>query len=276
MAYLNWINPADYTMECFLLFDRWALRVIFSDCSKYAWFPDKQRNYKLELAKALYRYPYVYNYARYKAPECWKFIDGLQSIPGDSWIPDEMRASELFIIKALEIYVVCFFPHIMNTLDFIRDWDEQHLHDLADLTDKLVLDVGAGTGRLTFPAAKNAKRVYASDPSDCMREYLTDRIRRERISNIRVVSGTAENIPYEDDTFDAVISGNVIGSSLNTQLAEITRVTKNGGWLVLCNGDDSYKRPSPAEQFISRGFEWFRHDTKTGGIIYDYRKQVVK
>lgn len=37
MAY-NWINAKDYTMDCFLLFDRWALKWIFTDCSAFEWF----------------------------------------------------------------------------------------------------------------------------------------------------------------------------------------------------------------------------------------------
>lgn len=78
------------------------------------------------------------------------------------------------------------------------------------------------------------------------------------------------------DSFDVVISGNVIGNNFDEQISEVTRVTKNGGWLVLCNGDDSYKHLAPGEKFISNGFEWFRHESRTGGIIYDYRKQIFK
>ncbi|MBR5419645.1 MAG: hypothetical protein IK115_00700 [Lachnospiraceae bacterium] len=37
MAY-NWINAKDYTMNSFLLFDRWALKWIFTDCSAFEWF----------------------------------------------------------------------------------------------------------------------------------------------------------------------------------------------------------------------------------------------
>ncbi len=36
----------------------------------------------------------------------------------------------------------------------------------------------------------------------------------------------------------------------------MTRVTKNGGWMIICNGDDSCKREAPDKELVSRGFEW--------------------
>lgn len=62
----------------------------------------------------------------------------------------------------------------------------------------------------------------------------------------------------------------------HAEIAEMTRVTKNGGWLVICNGDDEFKRSAPNDELVSRGFAWFRHESSAGGIIYDYRKQVIK
>lgn len=56
----------------------------------------------------------------------------------------------------------------------------------------------------------------------------------------------------------------------------MTRITKNGGWLVICNGDDEFKRSAPNSELVSRGFEWFSHESVIGRISYDYRKQVVK
>lgn len=85
MAYYNWIDARDYSMECLLLFDRWALNGVFTDCSKLRWFPGKDRDYKHELAKAMYRYPYIYRYVAQKAPECMAFLRELQSIPGENW-----------------------------------------------------------------------------------------------------------------------------------------------------------------------------------------------
>ena len=272
----NWINAKDYTMNSFLLFDRWALQWIFSDCNVYDWFPGKDRDYKLDMAKALYRYPHVAWYVRNKAPECAAFLDEIQSITFGDWTEEEMRESEAAILQAHETFVVYAFPKVMNEVNYIRNWDEKYLYELVDLKDKLVLDVGSGTGRLAFAAAKKAKRVYASEPCDCLREYMRDKIKAEGIGNVRVLDGEVLNLPYEDDTFDVVMSGHVIGDHYEEEIAETARITKDGGWLVICDGDDEFRRSAPDPELVSRGFEWFRHESAEGGIIYNYRKQVKK
>ena len=275
MSY-HWIDAMDYTMDCFLLFDRWALRWIFTDCSRFDWFAGNGKDYRLEMAKALYRYPHVAAYVRLKAPECGAFLDEVAAIPYGGWTEEEMRRAETDLLQAHETFVVYVYPQVMNQANYIRNWDEKYLHELVDLTGKIVLDIGAGTGRLAFAAAKKALRVYASEPCDCLREYMRDKIREEGITNVKVLDGEVMNLPYEDDTFDIVLSGHVIGDFYEEEIAEITRITKDGGWLVICNGDDDFRRTAPDPELTSRGFEWFRHESVEGGIIYNYRKQVRK
>lgn len=272
----QWINAKDYTMDAFLLFDRWALRWIFSDCTQYTWFNSGGRDYKQEMAKALYRYPYVVSFVRTKAPECAAFLDEILAIQSENWTSDEMRDSETFIIQAHETFIVYAYPEVMNEVNYIRNWNEENLYKLVDLTERIVLDVGAGTGRLAFAAAKKAKRVYASEPCDTLREYMRDKIKNEQIDNVKVLDGEVLNLPYEDGTFDVVLSGHVVGDAIEAEIAELTRVTKNGGWMVICNGDDEFKRTAPDSELTSRGFEWFRHESAEGGIIYDYRKKIRK
>ncbi len=272
----HWIDAEEYTMNTFLLFDRWALRWIFTDCSAFDWFPSGGRDYKLDMAKALYRYPHVAWFVRNKAPECAPFLDEIRALSCGEWTESEMREAETAVLQAHETFVVYAFPKVMNQIDYICNWDEKYLDELIDLTDKIVLDVGSGTGRLAFAAAKRAKRVYASEPCDCLREYMRDQIKAEKIGNVRVLDGEVQNLPYEDDTFDAVLSGHVIGDFYEEEIAEITRITKDGGWLVICNGEDGIRREKPDPELIQRGFEWFCHENAAGGIIYNYRKQVKK
>lgn len=120
-----------------------------------------------------------------------------------------------------------------------------------------------------------AKRVYASEPTDMLREYMRDQINRKNISNIIVVDGTVERIPYEDNTFDIVMSGHVVGDNYELEIAELTRVVKYGGCIIDCIGEDNRKR-TPNEELIIRGLELFYHVSKSGGDIYRYRKTVCK
>lgn len=189
MSY-NWINAEDYTMDCFLLLDRWALRLIFADCAYY------NGDYVVDMAKALYKYPHVDEFCRRKAPECSEFLDKVLAVPFESWTDDEMRNAESSIIQSHETFVVYAYPEVMNKVNYIRNWDPHNLYKLVDLDGKVVLDVGAGTGRLAFAAAKKAKRVYASEPCDQLREYMRDKIKRDDITNMKVLDGEALCLPF--------------------------------------------------------------------------------
>lgn len=272
----NWIDANDYTMNIFLLFDRWVLRFLLSDCDRYSWYDGCGRNYMQDMARAMYRYPHVIDFCRKKAPECSAFLDEITTMFDASWNEEEMREAEKAILQAHETFVVYADPDAMNRVNYIRCWKPERLHELVDLKDKIVLDVGAGTGRLSFEAAKTAKRVYASEPCDMLREHMRDRIKAEGLQNIKVLDGEVMCLPYEDDTFDVVLSGHVVGDFYEEEIAEMTRITRDGGWLVICNGDDDVKRRAPDEELLSRGFEWFRHETAIGGVVFNYRKQVHK
>lgn len=266
----HWIDAKEHTMDCCLYFDRWVLRWIFTECSYY------KGDYVTDMAKALYRYPYIDAYCRIKAPECSGFLDRVRMVGYGGWTETEMRDAETAILQAQETFVVYAYPELMDQVNYIRNWSPKYLYELVDLTDKIVLDVGSGTGRLAFAAAKKAQRVYASEPCDRLREYMRDKIKENGISNMKVLDGEVQCLPYEDDTFDIVLSGHVVGDFYDAEIDEMSRITKNGGWLVICNGDDEYRRSAPDSNLVSRGFEWFCHESVIGGIIYNYRKQVVK
>lgn len=189
---------------------------------------------------------------------------------------EEARAAEIAILDYHQSFVVYAYPEVMEEVNYIRCWRPERLYELADLTDRIVLDVGAGTGRLAFAAAPLAKRVYASEPCDVMREYMRDRIQREKVANMKVLDGVATDLAFEDNTFDVVMAGHVVGDDFDRELGEMIRVTKPGGWLVCCNGDDEFKREEPNRELVERGFAFVRYESSEGGIIYNYRKQVVK
>ena len=269
----NWIKSEDYSMDTFLLFDRWAIRYIMAENK---WYNNGTRNYISDMAKALSRYPYVITFCKRKAPECTEFLNKVIRVSVKDISEEEARNAEIAILSALETFVVYAYPEVMEQVNYIRNWNQQLLYNLVDFNEKIVLDVGSGTGRLAFAAAKRAKRVYASEPCDVLREYMRDKIKNNHISNMKVLDGEVTNLPYEDSTFDVVMSGHVVGDSYDEEIAEMTRVTKNGGFIVCCNGDDEFKRKAPDNELVSRGFEFFKHESCEGGIIYDYRKKIQK
>ncbi len=272
MSY-NWIKVEDYSMDTILLFDRWVIRYIMDENQLYN---DETRDYKTDMAKALSRYPHVIAFCKRKAPECTGFLNKLAGVSIGDISETEARDAEIAILSAHETFVVYAYPEVMDQVNYIRHWNPQILYDLVDLDEKIVLDIGSGTGRLAFAAAKRAKRVYASEPCDVLREYMRDKIKKSKIANVKVLDGEVMNLPYEDDTFDVVMSGHVVGDFYDEEIAEMTRVTKSGGFIVCCNGDDEFKRKAPNNELVSRGFKFFMHESCEGGIIYDYRKTVQK
>ena len=97
------------------------------------------------------------------------------------------------------------------------------------------LDVAAGGGALSIPAARRGAEVLATDFSTAMVKRLNVRAREEGLSNVesRVMDG--HHLELEDNTFD--ISGSQFGIMLfpdrRRALGELARVTKPGGQALM-------------------------------------------
>ena len=103
---------------------------------------------------------------------------------------------------------------------------------LASLEGEVV-EIGAGTG-LNLPYYERARRVVALEPSASMAKQLRKRIAEARVP-VELAVGTAEALPFEDDSFDAAVVTFVLCSVREpaAALAEIRRVLRPGGQLVL-------------------------------------------
>ena len=92
-----------------------------------------------------------------------------------------------------------------------------------------VLDLAAGTGKLTRVLAPLAGRVVAVDPSEGMLAEL-----RRLLPEVVVLEGTAESIPTEDAAFDAVFVGEAFHwFQVDAACREIARVLRPSGGLAL-------------------------------------------
>jgi ubiquinone/menaquinone biosynthesis C-methylase UbiE len=98
--------------------------------------------------------------------------------------------------------------------------------------DHSVLDLGAGTGYFSLPAAGlTAGTVYALDVEPQMLELLKQRAQDGRVNNIKLLQGAIEEIPMENDKADRVIASLVLHEvePLSKGLQEIRRVLKPAG-----------------------------------------------
>ena len=105
------------------------------------------------------------------------------------------------------------------------------LHGFSD--KESVLDIGAGTGVMSEFAYKcNEKLKFtAVDPAEGMLKYAPEYLETH--------VGTAEALPFEDDSFDAVFMGESLHHfhDIDAALAEVVRVLKNGGRLFIYDFD---------------------------------------
>ena len=265
---LHWIDSTKISFHCILLMDR---RLIGQVCGP--WYGAE---YERKLGLALAGNPAVAWYCKEKAPETAAYVDALLAGAPRDLPREEVRAAECFVLDEIDWAVVYVYPELMErNCPYIYAWDKARLFELADFTGRLVLDVGAGAGRLAFAAAEQARHVYASEPVDRLREFMRAKIQREGVGNVTVLDGMCECLPYEDSIFDLVMSGHVLGDDYDKELAELERVVKPGGWILDCPGeDDRWMEPKP--EMLSRGFACLPYLSKTGGKVCRYRKQVKK
>lgn len=112
---------------------------------------------------------------------------------------------------------------------------EEALQQAGLHPDMEVLDVAAGSGALSIPAARAGAEVLATDVSPAMVERLEARARDEGLSNLTAQVMDGQALDLEDATFDIVGSqfGVMLFPDLPRGLAEMTRVTRSGGRVLV-------------------------------------------
>ncbi len=102
-----------------------------------------------------------------------------------------------------------------------------------------VLELGAGTGKLTEVLVGLGHDVFATDPDDAMLDILS-----EKLPDVRATSGTAEQIPTGDGLYDVVIVGQAFHWFDHAKaLAEIGRVLRADGRLALIQNERDERIP---------------------------------
>jgi len=79
----------------------------------------------------------------------------------------------------------------------------RHLDSMIDLVRKVVIDIGAGDGEMTWRYASRAARVIGVDPGPVATFTPGAAARRRR--NVDFVRGRAEALPFDDGRFDVAI-----------------------------------------------------------------------
>jgi ubiquinone/menaquinone biosynthesis C-methylase UbiE len=113
-----------------------------------------------------------------------------------------------------------------------------HVTSLSKLYQKLekyasgksVLEYGCGPGYNSFFLAQHAKSLIAIDISDYAIETAAHKARELNVTNAKFLEMNAEDLEFEDNTFDLVFGNSIIHHlDLDKSYSEIRRVLKPGG-----------------------------------------------
>ena len=126
-------------------------------------------------------------------------------------------------------------------------WRKKVLKLVTNTNPENVLDIATGTGDLAILMTKTgAKEIVGLDISEGMLEVGRKKIAERKLDNkIKMVLGDSENIPFEDNSFDAITVAFGVRNFENLEkgLAEILRVLKPGGIFVILETSVPVKFP---------------------------------
>lgn len=127
----------------------------------------------------------------------------------------------------------------INMLESAERKDDFPAEDLLKLLpiDKShnILDLGAGTGYLALPAAKQIDGiVYALDLDGGILKYLDAKAQKEKLTNLQTVEGSFNDIPLEDNSVDIALASISLHeiTPLSDALEDIFRVITKDGYLL--------------------------------------------
>ena len=126
-------------------------------------------------------------------------------------------------------------------------WRKKVVKIVGQNNPKQILDIATGTGDLAIMmAALNPDRIVGLDISEGMLEVGKQKIAKANLTDkIEMVVGDSEEMPFADNTFDAItVSFGVRNfANLDKGIKEIVRVLKPTGVLVILETSNPTKFP---------------------------------
>ncbi len=120
----------------------------------------------------------------------------------------------------------------------------QTLRNICTFEGNDIIDLGAGTGRLTCLFAPIARSMIAFDLSEHMLEVTAEKLRSTGLNNWKTIVADHRSLPVEDSCADITMAGwsiCYIASSnvpdwldnIRKVISEMKRVTRPGGHLII-------------------------------------------
>jgi demethylmenaquinone methyltransferase/2-methoxy-6-polyprenyl-1,4-benzoquinol methylase len=173
-----------------------------------------------------------------------------------------------------------FLNHLLS-LGIDRLWRKKAVRLLQKSRPRVILDIATGTGDFALEAMKlNPDKIIGLDISDGMLAVGRRKVqRRGWASRIEMVNGDSENLPFEENSFDAVIVAFGVRNFENLErgLTEMRRVLKPGGTVSIL--EFSKPRAFPMKQLYGFYFRavlpWLGRVVSKHQTAYSYLPDSV-
>jgi len=258
---VKWIDTSKLSFNSLLLLERVQISWF------PGWIPEK------ELSIALKANPVVEWFLRNKCPEIRDWLDKVLLIKTGKYDKEDIRKAEQAVLNSInDLLTYVIDPAIYDAQLFLQ-WASSELTTIVDFTDKIVIDVGAGTGKLTFIAAEKAKAVFAVEPVGNLRFYIKEKAKKLGLNNVFPVDGLITDIPFPDRFADICMEGHTFGDNMEAEHKEMERVTKIGGVVIHCPGNNDVD--NEIHRFlVAKGYSWSTFEEPGEGMKRKYWKWI--
>lgn len=151
-----------------------------------------------------------------------------------------------------------------------------------------ILDLGAGTGRLTLLLAPRAGSIHSFDASSEMLRVCRERLAASGLANWQVDVADHRRLPVPDQSADLAVSGWSVSylavwnqengtAELDTWLDEMKRVLRSGGTIILFESLGTGNEAPVRLEHVESTYQWLdAHGFESKWIRTDYRFQSVE
>lgn len=210
------------------------IKTILSPFKNFAWFKRINAKVSYELL------------AKYIPAEDWHFMNY-------GYVPDNEERELVLSQEPFQRYPLQMY-HFLATK--------------ADLKGKLVLEVGSGRGG-------GARYIASSmEPSsytglDLAQNAVTLANRIHQVKNLKFVQGSAESLPFEDNSLDVVINVESCHAYGNVDkfFSEVKRVLKPGGKFLMVDFRYTHQLPQLEEQIRNSGMRQISSENITDRVV---------
>ena len=183
--------------------------------------------------------------------------------------------------------VTRLFNDIARRYDFLNHffsfgidyyWRNRLIKSIHPQKDHIVLDVATGTGDVAFKLAPKTEKVTGIDIASNMIDLANKKKDKKKLLNVDFLVGDAENLPFEDSTFD-VITISYGYRNISDQpkaLKEFNRILKKEGRLFILEFSEPKNRIiGPLYKLYSYKVMPFVASIFTKKYAYDYLPESI-